>query len=204
MVHSSDRQESGSGNDADVITEMSIEAVVSIFSAYGLSLEVAMRAQPGATSIVALGMEAGVGAFGLGAQVTFAGRDVRGALLLASNADVIAPTRPCAPKRFAALPPAARLIMTQDWMGELANQVLGRVKANLAGFGVSFDTHAPVPLSSDALARVVPKSADTRPILFRSATADKTVGFWFDFLHSGKLVTGAPAPSGSANRVILF
>jgi hypothetical protein len=202
MVHPSDRQENGPGTDADGLTELAIEAVVSIFAEYGLSLEVAVRAKPGAPSIVALGVEAGVGAFGLGALVHFAGRDVRGALLLASSADVIAPTRPCAPKRFAALPPAARLIMTQDWMGELANQVLGRLKANLAGFGVSFDTHAPVPLSADALARVAPKSAETRPVLFRSANG--AVGFWFDFLCSGKFVTGAPPPNGSANRVILF
>lgn len=201
IVHPSDRPESGLGGAADAVVDLSIEAVISIFAAYGLSLQMTRRAAPGVRSVVKLGMEAGVGTFDLGALVNFAGPEVRGSLLLASTADVIAPTRPCAPKRFAALAPPARTIMTRDWTGELANQVLGRMKTSLAGFGISFDTHPPVPLSDDALLRVAPKASDTRLMLFRSPGG--AVGFWFDIVCSGDVMSTAVPPT-STKRVLLF
>ena len=198
----SQRPERAKGGTADTLLGMATDAVISTFAAYGLALTQAVRTGPAPRALAALAKEQGTIAPTLGAIVSFAGSKVRGDLLLASTLDVLEQTRPGTGKHFSALRSAAKLVMMRDWMGELANQALGRVKAGLPSADFSFETRPPVPLSAEAMASVTPRSPDTRPTLFRGEGG--TVGFWFDVLYDGELDTGNGAPGGSKEGNLLL
>ncbi|HEY4016424.1 MAG TPA: hypothetical protein VGM06_23980 [Polyangiaceae bacterium] len=185
---------------------MSCDAVVATFAAYGLALTQTARATAKPRSIAAFAQDTGIEPPTLGAMVSFAGPRVRGDLLLASSMDVVTQTRPGSGKRFSKLQTAAKLVMMRDWMGELANQALGRVKSALLGLNLAFETRSPIPLSAEAMTLVTPKSPDTRPVFFRGGGGD--VGFWLDVLHDGEIDTDVGTGGGSGNikegKLVLF
>jgi hypothetical protein len=190
----------------DVLLGVSCDAVVATFAAYELTLTAAARATTKPLSIAAFAQETGLEAPTLGAMVSFAGPHVRGDLLLASSIDVVMQTRPSSGKRFAKLQAAGKVVMMRDWMGELANQALGRMKSALTGRNLAFDTRSPIPLSAEALTLVTPKSPDTRPVFFRGGGGH--VGFWLDVLHDGEIDTDTGGGAGAGNvkegKLVLF
>jgi hypothetical protein len=188
----------------ELLAGASRDAVVATFAAYGLALTQTARATAKPHSIASFAQDTGIEPPTLGAMVSFAGPHVRGDLLLASTVDVVALTRPGNGKRFTKLQAAAKLVMMRDWMGELANQALGRIKSALMGRSFTFDTRAPIPLSAEAMALVTPKSPDTRPVFFRGGGGN--VGFWLDVLHDGELDADTDGGSGSIKegKLVLF
>jgi hypothetical protein len=178
---------------------MSCDAVVATFAAYGLTLTQAARATAKPSSIAAFAQDTGIEPPTLGAMVSFAGPRVRGDLLLASSVDIVTQTRPGSAKRFTKLQSSAKLVMMRDWMGELANQALGRIKSAWMGLNLAFDTRAPIPLSAEAMSLVTPKSPDTRPVFFRGGGGN--VGFWLDVLHDGEIDSSAGGGDANANNV---
>jgi CheY-specific phosphatase CheX len=89
----------------------------------------------------------------LAASIGYTGTDVRGSLTLMTSLELVAASRPIElrghPHTDAEL---------ADWIGELANQMLGRVKNRLFRFGVTMFMSTPVVLIGKRLRQ---KSAST-------------------------------------------
>lgn len=196
----------GPGGSAEVLTAFSSDAVIATFAAYGVNLTLSTvnkRGGPRTRSLALLAREGGVEPPTLGAIVTFEGPRIRGDLLLASTFDLVAATRPGSTARFSALRDATKMVMMRDWIGELANQALGRLKSGLLGLNLSFETRAPKPLSAEAIAVITPRSPDAAPILLRAGGGG--VGFWLDVQCDDDLGPGARASSPpSEGKVLLF
>jgi hypothetical protein len=76
---------------------------------------------------------------------------------------------------------AADWIFVRDWIGELANQVLGRIKNRLHPYGISFDVSPPAALSGSMLAFAAPKGP--RPRVYMFVAGAKKVWFCIDAIY---------------------
>lgn len=65
-----------------------------------------------------------------------------------------------------------------DWAGEVANQLLGRIKRRLVARGVTLGVSTPRALLADQLA--VARSTRTSICVLRSSVGDSLIGVWFD------------------------
>jgi CheY-specific phosphatase CheX len=187
---------------ADAFASMTIRAVSAVFASYGLRLTDAQRAAPGAQGIMAFIKQAGFEPPTVGATINFFGPQIHGELLLASTFDLIARTRPAVGQGALVPESGASQMAVRDWMGELANQVLGQFKNQLRGHSLSFETRTPVPLSGQALAMAVPKSAATRPVLFRAGGG--ALSFWFDVFCNAELDLNIAVGEESKEDLVLF
>jgi hypothetical protein len=104
------------------VAELGANACIDLFAAYGVSL--VPGTYPWATSDERL----------LSGVIGFVGRGIRGTCLLAGNEAVLAAT----------CPEGGRL---RDWVGELANQLAGRMKIKLSTRGVDAWLTTPIVLS---------------------------------------------------------
>jgi CheY-specific phosphatase CheX len=97
----------------------------------------------------------------IGASIGFTGRMVRGALVLVSTRRLVE----------MALPQEIRAGVTDshvaDWMGELANQLLGRIKNKLVSHGVVLDMSTPTVMFGLEIARKDRRSGLRRYFEFR-------------------------------------
>jgi CheY-specific phosphatase CheX len=95
---------------------------------------------------------------GLLAIIGFAGGHMRGSLVLSANRGLLERSRPVAAARVtpsgpgpaaepAAPPPPSPVDALQDWIGELANQLLGRLKSRLLAHGVAIQLGTPTTVS---------------------------------------------------------
>jgi CheY-specific phosphatase CheX len=93
---------------------------------------------------------------GLLAIIGFAGTQMRGSLVLSANRGLLERSRPVAAVRVtpsvpgsapgpAPSPPAVDAL--QDWIGELANQLLGRLKSRFLAHGVAIQLGTPTTVS---------------------------------------------------------
>jgi hypothetical protein len=99
--------------------------------------------------------------------IGFTGDRLQGTLLLATSFDVVARVRPAdLQKRAISATSAADWIMVRDWVRELTNLILGRIKSHLRPYGVKFEMAPPSALSGPALAFAVPKSPAPQRYLF--------------------------------------
>jgi hypothetical protein len=113
-------------------TKLAIDALVSrccseLFAAYHLDV------QPVVRELQTKGLP-------LWAIIGFGGKQMRGALVLASThepLDLTCPGKHCSPR---------------DWICELSNQLMGRVKNRLLGWGVEVHLATPAGLSGEQLA----------------------------------------------------
>ncbi len=130
-------------------------------------------------------------------------RDLRGTLVLATNAETVGRALPDSlygaegGTPSATPPPPEHEAL--DWIGELGNQVLGRVKERLLGRGVG--------VSVQSLETIVARDAD-----FGTLDPDRTVGHaltspdghllaWVEVHADAPLAIGAPdSPALSSNR----
>ncbi|CAN5590767.1 hypothetical protein BH11MYX1_BH11MYX1_16690 [soil metagenome] len=95
--------------------------------------------------------------------IGFTGPDMRGSLMLGCSLEPLQLAR------------GGGEMTMRDWLAELTNQLLGRVKNRLIGLGVDFCTSTPVVLGGE---RIAPVSSQSAGHLF---TADGgLVSVWFD------------------------
>ena len=121
--------------------------------------------------------------------IGFTGKAMRGTL-------VLAPTRTLLLRAY---PGASEL---RDWAGELANQLIGRIKTQLRRYGVEVHVTTPVIMRGQCLA-FVPRSG---PSLHCFAASPGNVSVWFDAeLSDGVDLVLEDTPMGaSEGEALLF
>lgn len=123
------------------------EAGAALFAAYGLAVE---TERPEQVDGVRLEIAAVIG---------FTGSDVRGALMLAMSNTALEASR------------QTHTDTPRDWIAELSNQLLGRIKNLLAGYDVDVTISTPLVLRGE---RIAPSMAgDEAPVVwtFSNGTA---------------------------------
>jgi CheY-specific phosphatase CheX len=138
--------------------------------------------------------------FFLASVIGFTGRDVRGTLVVALTEQLSGSSNPIA----GADPAGSATSVTQrDWVGELSNQLLGRIKLELLRAGVEIYLNLPAVLRGQHLAPL-PRE-QLKPLKF--AMADGAVAVWVE-VEAGpgfKIAadtTGADTPA--AGDALLF
>ena len=92
--------------------------------------------------------------------IGFSGDDMRGTLLLGASAGAL---------------PGDGDTAHRDWLAELTNQLLGRIKNQLLTYGITIYSSTPLVLRGDHLA---PMGDGPPPHLY--ATADGVIAVWLD------------------------
>jgi CheY-specific phosphatase CheX len=193
---------------SEVIAQLAPTALIDVFASYGMRVvprkEGPRSLPPNARKILFAPKDAPAETTVAGV-VGFTGLEMRGTLLLATAFEVIAAVRPRELRQRAlSKNSASDWILVRDWSGELANQVLGRIKNRLHRYGVSFDVSPPTALSGAALAFATPRGPAPQLHLF---TADEhQVRFCFDAIFDpGRQVTpDGPEGEAAEGKVILF
>jgi hypothetical protein len=121
--------------------------------------------------------------------VGFVGSEVRGTCLLLGNEQPMRDSQP-APGSL------------QDWVGELANQLVGRLKGKLLTRGLEIALTTPIVISGVRV-QPLPKSL-LRPTLF-SAPGGR-IGVWLETESALQIVLDmlAPAESAEEGNILLF
>ncbi|MDH5674949.1 MAG: chemotaxis protein CheX [Myxococcales bacterium] len=88
----------------------------------------------------------------LGAAIGFAGKGLRGSLVIALPQELAA--------RLSPMPSAGQGFNVADWVGELSNQLLGRLKNKLVGLGVELWSGTPAVVEGQRL-RLIASRGDT-------------------------------------------
>jgi hypothetical protein len=125
----------------------------------------------------------------LSGSMGFVGRNVRGTCLLAASEKTLMDSCPTQGK-------------LRDWIGELTNQLVGRLKTKLLGCGVEVFVTTPIvlsgvrirPLPRGRLEPTVYSSADGEVLVWVEVEADE--GFALGSLHPGR--------ESTEGEVILF
>jgi CheY-specific phosphatase CheX len=152
---------------AHVLSELAPEAIVEVFAAYGVSL--AKKTAP----LAPIPLKTPAGKPIVAGVVRFAGEAIRGTLLLATSFDVAASVWPARlERRPVSEGSSSDWVLVRDWIGELANQGIGRIKNRLHRRGVSFDVYPPSALSGPALAFATPKGPAPLSHVFSAGGGD--------------------------------
>jgi hypothetical protein len=148
------------GDVEQLFTSTAFEAGMALFLAYDVSLEPtdieAWRTNPELTLVSVIG---------------FAGRGVSGSLVLGATQEPIERSKP---SRASA----------RDWIAELANQLLGRIKNKVLRQGIEFYAMPPAVVSGNHLAPVV-SQPDFRPWVF--ATPGGVVCLWIEVTAAAEI-----------------
>jgi CheY-specific phosphatase CheX len=138
----------------EIINQMVSEACISLFSDYALALQ--PRAANAPESEVPL-LYCGV--------VGFSGEEMRGTLLLGTSREPLGRTSPASDASL------------REWIAELSNQMLGRIKNKLLTRGVNMHLSTPIVLRGEHIAPV--GRAELVPLAF---TCDGgLVCVWLDY-----------------------
>jgi hypothetical protein len=162
---------------ASQITELLAGSCVELFSAYGVNL----RANGSAWGTTNEPLLSGV--------IGFVGARVRGTCLLASTTGPIT----------ASCPPGGR---DRDWVGELTNQLMGRLKSKLVARDLGVELSTPIILSGVRI-QPLPK-ATLEPTVLSSEHGSVLV--WLEIETAQGFVLGAEREglSGAEGDVLLF
>ena len=95
----------------------------------------------------------------------FSGEQIRGTLVLATSQEPLGRTTPIQGSSH------------HEWIAELANQLLGRIKNKLLPHGVTLHLSTPIVLRGDYRG-IVPRKPDSTPFAFRCDNG--AVCVWFD------------------------
>ncbi len=130
----------------------------------------------------------------VGALIGFDGVQIRGTLMLICTFQIAARTRPARVGAAAELSSgtARDWILIRDWIGELANQLAGRLKNRLSIFGITFQIAPPLALSGRGLALAVQKPPAARSLVFESG--DGAVRILVDLAAEPALTSVMPPP----------
>ena len=132
--------------------------------------------------------------------IGFTGRDVRGTLVLALTEELSGLSNPIA----GANPDAGADRVTQrDWVGELSNQLLGRIKIELLRCGVEIYLNLPAVLLGQHLAPL--PRAQLKPLKFTLANGAAAVWIEVDARPGFKIEAAGAADQGpAAGDALLF
>jgi len=157
---------------------VSARACRDLFAQYGVQLrQIGEEEQPVAPDFLVCSV------------ISFSGRDLRGTLVLAMSEELPSKSNPL-----------AKSVATRDWVGELANQLLGQVKLELLRHGIEIYLNLPAVLRGEHLAPLPRKAL--KPLKFVSPSG--AVALWVEVeMSPGFQIRGAddsnPAPrSGEA------
>jgi hypothetical protein len=183
----------------DVLKELAPQAVVEVFASYDVVLSEIPNAEwPPPNTDARLRDSSAI----LAGLVSFSGSAMRGSLILSSSFGLVNQARP----QLARATPlsadsAADWILARDWTGELANQVLGRVRNRLRLQGPVFIS-PPVVLSGAALTFALPKGPTPR--LHTFATRTQKVWLCLDAVCDPALRISIepPPPDAGEGRII--
>jgi CheY-specific phosphatase CheX len=127
--------------------------------------------------------------------IGFTGRDVRGTLMLAVTEDLSGLSNP--------VPSTGGHLTQRDWVGELSNQLLGRIKLDLLRWGVEIHLNLPAVLLGQHLAPL-PRS-QLKPLKFALANGAAAVWIEVDVGPGLKLADVEPEDQGPrAGDALLF
>lgn len=120
------------------------------------------------------------------AIIGFAGTGVAGSLAFCTSHDCLSN-----------LAKLAKTQMSEDWLGELSNQLLGRVKRRLSPHGASFGLGTPVVISGDRLR--LSGGEQTKSSLITSVKSELgTAEIWLDVeFRDGFELSEQPEADGS-------
>ena len=141
---------------AETIDNLLFSSTVGLFKAYGLQLaETQVRPREVASA-------------SLCAVIGFSGTWIAGALMIAADPEPIQKSRP--------VPDTT----DRDWIAELANQLLGRVKNKLLGYGVEVYATTPIVLRGE---RITPLGMHgSLPGVIFETPGGGRVTVWVDFV----------------------
>jgi hypothetical protein len=184
----------------DVLKELAPQAVVDVFASYEVSLSETPGAEWPPPSTEGRLRDASAILAGL---VSFSGAAMRGSLILSSTFALVNQARPPLSRATPLSPDsAADWILARDWTGELANQVLGRIRNRLRLQGPVFIT-PPVVLSGAALTFALPKGPTPR--LHTFTTRSQRVWLCLDALCDPTVkVSIEPPAEAHEGRIIEF
>jgi CheY-specific phosphatase CheX len=141
---------------SEVLATIAPDALVEVFASYGVHLEEQAAPRPFRGGSI-IPKDAAGGAIAAGV-IGFTGQTIRGTLLLATTLEIIGAARPAEIRtRPLSKSSASDWIIARDWVGELTNQVLGRIKSRLRSYAIAFDVSPPTALSGAALTFAAPK-----------------------------------------------
>src|SRR5262245_25388000 len=125
----------------------------------------------------------------LSGSMGFVGRHVRGTCLLATTEAMLLKSSPTSGK-------------LRDWVGELTNQFVGRLKTKLLGCGVEVFVTTPIVLSGVRI-QPLPRGR-LEPCVFSSADGEVLVWVEVDIDEGFVLGSLHPGRSNAEGEVILF
>jgi len=160
---------------ARLLTDLAHEACVGLFEAYGVELR--------ATEWDALPR----GPLSLTSIVGFGGEAIHGSCVLAANATSIAETKQVD-------------VPLREWVSELGNQLVGRIRNRLLSHGVEVYQSSTVVIRSESMAPL-PSRAFV-PLAFESKTGQVFV--WVDLEIEEGFRFGEPAQAMEEGAGILF
>jgi CheY-specific phosphatase CheX len=172
------RAESRSLTDPEtqqLLDGIAADACRDLFASYGVTLD--QRLRPG-DPIVPVHLSGIIG---------FSGPGISGTCVLASSEDPIARTNP--------VQGSAR-----EWIAELSNQLVGRIKNQLLAHGAEVYVTTPVVLRGEHLA---PVSRNALPPL-SFATDRGNVFVWVEFETAPELILGAPIETMAEGESMMF
>jgi CheY-specific phosphatase CheX len=131
--------------------------------------------------------------------IGFTGRDVRGSLVLALTEELSGQSNPVsAPQSI-----TGDRMTQRDWVGELSNQLLGRIKIELLKCGVEIYLNLPAVLLGQHLAPL-PRT-QLKPLKFTLSHGAAAVWIEVETRHGFKIDTGKAAEHGpAAGDTLLF
>jgi hypothetical protein len=150
--------------NSKILTDLLIDCAGALFSAYNQPLTYTGTASPEGQPFVLSGV------------IGFAGRDIRGTLLLAMTGGLLLETSP---------DPTA----TRDWIAELSNQLLGRFKNQLLRYGTEIYAATPSVLRGELLTPLPPRCALAG---HRFESARGVASVWLDTEIRGGFQLDAP------------
>jgi CheY-specific phosphatase CheX len=172
-----------------ILDEALREAVVAVFAHTGVQLT-----PVGPSPALAIDGHDAVGVIG------FTSPSVRGTLVLATTTGLVTLTIPELVGR-----PIPLRDRVRDWLGELSNLVLGRVKVDLSRYGVAVGLATPVTFTGEHLRLGAVQASRTRSWDFSSPHGD--VRAWLEAeLEPGLELAPVPdlAPDLASGEPILF
>jgi len=158
-----------------LVRQIAESACTKLFDAYGVKL---MRVDPDATPTLPVFLSGLVG---------FSGPGIRGASILAASESPIAKSNPVDGS-------------LSDWIAELANQLVGRIKNQLLLNGAEVYTTTPIVLPGDHITPM--RRPDITPLAF--AADGGSVFVWIELETKDDFALGLPSEVVSEGETLMF
>jgi len=158
----------------DILQALLPESCESLFADYGVELQPSTEHQP-------MRMMSVIG---------FSAREMHGSLALAASESVVRASLPFADG------------CPNDWLGELANQLLGRLKNRLYKYGLELDMAVPMVLRG--LELQVHGEEHGRVMRFEYASPTGPICIWMDVDFDEHLMLEEQEQEASAEGAVLF